>query len=47
MSDIEAIQASIKELEQARKEKLRKLKEGVKETLESRHKQTAQSNRPT
>jgi len=47
MSDIEAIRASIKELEQTRKEKVRKLKDGVKTTMEYRHTQREAQRRPT
>jgi len=46
VSNIEAIKASVKELAEARKEKSRKLKEGVKESLAHRRTQREQSNRP-
>lgn len=46
MSDIEAIKTSVKELAEARKEKERKLKEGVKAALAHRRTLREQSNRP-
>jgi len=47
MSDIEAIQTSVKELAKARAEKERLLKEGVKRVTEHRRTQRAQSSRPS
>lgn len=46
MSDIKAIKDSIEALNQAKKVKMGKLKEAVKETRESRQTQTGQSTRP-
>lgn len=47
MSDIEAIHTSIKQLEAAREEKMRKLKAGIKATLENRRTQREAQRRQT
>ncbi|GAI69049.1 unnamed protein product [marine sediment metagenome] len=46
MSDIKALKDSIETLSQAKKVKMGKLKEAVKETRESRQTQAGQSPRP-
>ena len=47
MSDIQAIHTSIKQLEAAREQKMRKLKEGIGDTMEHRRKQREAQRRPT
>lgn len=42
MSDIEALQNSIKELKKAEREKIQRLKKSIKESQENRQKQTGQ-----
>jgi len=47
MTDIKTMQASIKDLETATQEKLRKLDKGVSDTMERRRKQRESQRRPT
>lgn len=47
MSDIKALQDSMKQFEAVAKEKMRKLDQGVRDTMERRRKQRESQRRPT